>query len=239
MENITMTREELINDWPLKWISFRDLSLVVQKCLDIRAPSVHKNIIDPFSALFDMAVTRTSYDEWFEFECARQRQKTLQNHIGTFHQSILGMVEGWKDLGTGNVVDLVNHERKIFAEVKNKFNTVKASDLYSVYEKMGHWRVAGGYRNYTGYFVQIISKDTINRPFTPSNNTTGGKAAPDESIREIDGRSFYTLVTGSPTALLDLYRILPYVIALAIPGFKVQQIVNHNLYQELFTRAFK
>ena len=233
-----MTKDRLLSDWPLSWISFSDLSFVVAHCLDVKVQPIHKNIVDPFSALFDMAVTDTTYNEWFDFERARQKQKTLQNHIGMFHQSVLGSVYGWTDLGVGGVIDLVNHKRKIFAEVKNKFNTVKASDLIGVHQKMARWRVASGHKDYTGYFVQIIAKESFDQPFTPSNNETGGKVAADERLREIDGKSFYAKVTGSPTALRDLYRVLPYVIALQVPKYKVDQIVKDALYKELFNRAF-
>ncbi len=64
------------------------------------------------------------YEIWYKNETARQAQKTLQNHLGDFHQRILGSVKGWTDMHTGGVIDLISHDTKIIAEVKNKYNTV-------------------------------------------------------------------------------------------------------------------
>jgi hypothetical protein len=38
---------------------------------------------------------------WVRQEKVRQSQKTLQNCIGNFHQSIIASFDGWEDLGTG------------------------------------------------------------------------------------------------------------------------------------------
>ena len=82
-----------------------------------------ENIVDPFSALFDSAISGITLSEWIKREKTRQMQKTLQNAIGTFHQNVIGSIDGWEDLGTGNVVDLRCQSKKILAEVKNKWNT--------------------------------------------------------------------------------------------------------------------
>ena len=110
----------------LQFISDEELEKEVRHLLnvakDAKAEKIlefDKNVIDPFSALFGMAGFKIDYETWYESELARQSQKTLQNHVGTFHQNILGNAEGWENLETGNVIDLVNSKVKIIAEVKN------------------------------------------------------------------------------------------------------------------------
>lgn len=55
---------------------------------------LYKNVIDPFSALFDASYQGISFDQWLKQEQSRQIQKTFQNAIGTFHQAILGSMPG-------------------------------------------------------------------------------------------------------------------------------------------------
>lgn len=43
-------------------------------------------------------------------ETTRQAQKTLQNHIGDFHQNILGSVDGWINLKVGSIIDLISED---------------------------------------------------------------------------------------------------------------------------------
>lgn len=175
-----------------------------------------KNVIDPFGAIFDTAISDIDHETWRKSEMVRQCQKTLTNHIGNLHQKILGSVEGWEDLGTGAVVDLLCKEHKIIAEVKNKYNTVtggKLADQYHSLERLVDPKVSQ-YKGYKSYFVNIIPKKPLrfDIPFEPSDKDKGIKCSRNENIRIIDGASFYTLVTGREKALEELYRVLPRII---------------------------
>ena len=233
--------------WPLDWISKDELVAICRSLLQEAKPKKaeldYRNVVDPFSALFDITVNDMTYDDWIKAEVRRQQQKSLQNAIGKFHQTVLGAVDGWEDLGVGNIVDLRNKSRKIVAEVKNKYNTVKGSDKIGVYEELARWRGADkNHRDYTAYYVQILVKNgSFDCPFTPSDNTkAGAKAAPDEKIREIDGRSFYKLVTGSETAIDDLYSVLPEVLAKASDNkLDADAVKSHPMFQKLFDQACK
>ncbi len=70
------------------------------------------------------------------------------------------------------------------------------------------------YKGYTAYYVTIIPKKPAryNKLFTPSNKEKGEKCQLNESIRMIDGASFYSLVTGRPDALEELFNHLPSII---------------------------
>ena len=241
-----LNREKLENklsEWPLSWISRSEFTSIVRDLMEEAKPKErgldYKNIVDPFSALFDMTVSGIgSYDEWVRAEIRRQHQKTLQNAVGKFHQRVLGRVEGWVDLGVGEIFDLLCPSRKIFAEVKNKFNTVKASNKKDLYKSMGCWIGATSeHFEYTGYYVQILTRGKFNRPFVPSDNTTKSKVAENPKIREIDGTSFYTLVTGSPTAFRDVYNILPFVLQDICPTFDAKAIAGDETFDDLFLRA--
>ena len=81
---------------------------------------LHRNVIDPFSAVFGCLVQGMEPDHWLQLEKVRQIQKTLENGLGEFHQDILSSLPGWERMD--DVVDLKNRDLKMVAEVKNKFN---------------------------------------------------------------------------------------------------------------------
>jgi hypothetical protein len=208
----------------LNWISDENLkdavTLLLTKAREAKISGVTKfgkNVIDPFSALFQMSGFEISYEDWIISETARQAQKTLQNHVGDFHQKILGSCNGWENLNTGGVMDLISKEKMIIAEVKNKFHTIKGSNLSDLYKSMEELVMPKSsiYKNYTAYYTVIIPKkpNKYDKEFIPSDNKKGEKCPLNSLIREIDGNSFYSLVTGDVNALENLFDILPLAIA--------------------------
>ncbi|HQS03510.1 MAG: hypothetical protein B7Y07_09360 [Halothiobacillus sp. 24-54-40] len=176
-----------------------------------------RNVIDPFTALFQMQLLEIAANDWPLIEQNRQIEKSLQNDIGNFHQTILGNLPGWQNLHTGAVVDLVCVERRIVAEVKNKHNTLKASDQAGLYDKLHDLVRKKGqeFAGFTAYYVEIIPKkpERYDLPFTPSDNTTGTRKPEDALIRRIDGASFYALASGHNDALRQLFHALPNAFA--------------------------
>lgn len=174
-----------------------------------------RNVIDPFGACFSMALLNMSATEWRRTEIHRQIDKALSNAIGAFHQQVLSSIVGWQDLNNSNQVDLVNTERKIIAELKNKHNTLNAAGTITLYKKLSELvnSKSSCYKGYTSYYVAIIPKSSsgIDGLFYPSDNALGERCKQDEKIRAIDGLRFYSLASGSPTALQDLFKIIPVV----------------------------
>lgn len=201
---------------------------------------LERNVIDPFSTLFQMAGFDMTHQTWTEVEKMRQAEKSLQNSIGLFHQTILGSFSGWEDLGTGSIVDLVNHEQKIIAEVKNKYNTVSGGRLSDIYHELENTVMpkTSRYQDYTAYFVTIIPRkpERKNHPFTPSDRSKGSSCPSNERIREIDGASFYDLASGLSGTLRKLYSALPGAItACKKEDYEVPDIEKLKAH---FTAAF-
>jgi len=184
---------------------------------------MHRNVIDPFSMLFEMGCFELSPKHWEISEKSRQAQKTLSNEIGMIHQSILGSIQGWEDLGKNGIIDVVNHDLKIIAEVKNKYNTVKGSDQIELHTRLQDMVMhkTQTYKGYTAYYVEIIPRKPVryNECFTPSNHKTGTKTTANPLVRKIDGASFYALATGYPDALAQLYDALLRAIEKLKSGF--------------------
>lgn len=199
----------------------------------------NRNVIDPFSILFEMGSFEISIDQWTANEEIRQAQKSLSNAIGLFHQNILGSIKGWQLLPTGGIVDIVNHDSMIIGEVKNKHNTLKGSDKSSLYYKIEDLVMRKGhmYKGYTVYYIEIIPKkcDRYNIEFTPPDASTGAICTTNSLIRQIDGYSFYALATGIDNALEQLFVAIPQVIKKLKPHYSMKE---ESTIREFFNQAF-
>jgi hypothetical protein len=232
----------------LNWISDKGLESAVHNLLEIAsgaksnaAKAFNKNVIDPFSAIFEIAGFEFDHKTWFNSETARQAQKTLNTHIGSFHQTILGQCQGWANLKTGHIIDLVCEEKKIIAEVKNKHNTVTKGQLAQLYYSLDDLvtRKTSIYKGYTAYYVTIVPKTSkkFDKEFTPSDKEKGKKCEASANVREIDGASFYSIVTGDKNALENLFDVLPGFIVKCSEGkYKVEDI---DKLKALFNLAFQ
>lgn len=230
----------------LSFISDDTLEQEVQYLLDIAKKAKEKadrnftkNVIDPFAVLFEMSGFYVDEATWKKGEKNRQIQKTLQNHVGTFHQRILGSVVGWQDAGKGGVVDLISEKHKIVAEIKNKYNTVKGSDKVKIYDSLESQVMNKGHQHkgYTAYYVEVIppSGQRYNKEFTPSDNAKSQQRKANPVIRQIDGYSFYGLVTGVPDALSQLFSVLPDV----IEANSTYTFASREFAQDFFHKAFR
>lgn len=91
----------------------------------INLSEFNKNIIDPIKLTFDAKIYGKSLDEIIKSECIRQIDKTNTNHIGYFHQNLFRYAgNGWVIPETG--FDVINDELHIYAELKNKHNTMNS-----------------------------------------------------------------------------------------------------------------
>jgi hypothetical protein len=154
-----------------------------------------------------------SLDEWMKQEKERQIQKTKQNAIGSLHEEIMGSLAWVTNLPVGQLIDLVSEEKKVVAEIKNKHNTTKGNHKVAIYDDLA--QAVAGRPGYIGYYVEILPKGqkAYNIPFSPSDNKTKQRRASREDIRQIDGRSFYELLTGQADAIDELYQELPKITA--------------------------
>ena len=228
-------------------IDFLEYDILYNLCYDIiknletsiktKEHTLYSNIIDPFSAIFDASFNNMSLTEWIKAEKIRQIQKTFQNEIGAFHQKLLASIKGWEDLQKGKVIDIINYDKKIIAEVKNKFNTTKGNHKIAIYDDLNN-ALRNEYKGYTAYYVAILTKNRINREFSPSDNKTNTRRKKNKSIIEIDGKSFYEIITSDKDAIYKIYKTIPHILS-DILKYDNSKIVSDPLFEQLFTKAFK
>jgi hypothetical protein len=200
----------------------------------VKDEDIYSQVIDPFSSMIEASLNKLDYENWIKSETSRQRQKTLQNAIGKLHQKLLGSISGVEDLTVGNLVDILCQEKKIIAEVKTKHNTVKKTDLYSVYDELKEALNMPIYEGYTAYYVEMIPSKPLkfNEAFTPMDNNTKVARPEREDIKRIDGRSFYELLTGDSKALEKMNNKIQEIL---INNFDLQE---PEQFKKLFLRAY-
>lgn len=195
--------------------------------------NIHRNVIDPFASVLESAVNSYSYQSWIDAEIMRQKQKTLTNKIGDLQEELIACIIGVENLARGEVVDILCKDKRIIAEVKNKFNTTKGNHKKQIYDDISKV-ISQQYHGFTGYYVEIIPKKPIryNKQFTPSDNTTKTNRVGRDDIRIIDGYSFYSILTGDKNALFKIHQFILDVIS------KQMNIESIYEFEELFNRAY-
>ena len=127
---------------------------------------------DPFATLAQAILYDQSIESMRAFELLRGINKSISNAVGNWHQAVLGLAEGWDNLGTaGGVVDLFvtskDSKRAMAVEVKNRYNTIKASDEKKVWDTLDMLARSNGT---TSYIIQIVPKtpERYDRPWRVS-----------------------------------------------------------------------
>ena len=174
---------------------------------EVKISDLKGNGLDPFKVIFDIASKNSTFGKWLIGEELRQSDKTLNNRIGEFHQRLLGGVEGWHDLGIGDdtKLDLVNHDRSIGIELKNKSNTVNADSKDKVRDKLEAFITANP--KSVAYWAYIISPKNNH-----GENVWKYHGRIDKRIRIIWGSKVYELVTDDANALRATWEALPNAI---------------------------
>ncbi|MET3112881.1 hypothetical protein AAKU52_000600 [Pedobacter sp. CG_S7] len=168
--------------------------------------SLYKNKIDTIKLTFDSKFNDIDEKSLIETEILRQIDKSINNSLGTFHEEILGGVNGY-ERGNLSGFDVKAADNTMFADIKNKHNTMNSSAAESLFQKLATY--ADTYKQATCYWVQILAKNSFNTKWAGIIN---GKEYSHSRVHKISGDKFYALITLQDDALLQLYKVLPRAI---------------------------
>ncbi|NFG22557.1 Eco47II family restriction endonuclease [Clostridium botulinum] len=195
----------------------------------------YKNQIDPIKLLFDINFFGISEEEVIAREIQRKIDKTISNAIGTFHEELLGGINGYTKHPVGNGFDITDNQCKsLFADIKNKHNTVKGSDLPNLYTDLEAY--VNGKPNAKSYWVQIISSgQSFNENWTiPSHNKN------NSNVYKVSADKFYEVLTGKSNAFSELCSALPIAIEDFLNSKQLKPTIsNINVYKKLCAKALK
>jgi Eco47II restriction endonuclease len=173
---------------------------------NITKKNFYSNKVDTIKLTFDAKFNNIDEESLIQAEILRQIDKSINNSIGTFHEHILGGIAGF-EMGNLSGFDIKATDDTLFADIKNKHNTMNSSSAESLFQKLA--RYADTYKKANCYWVQILAKGSFNERWTGEIN---GKEYSHSRVFKISGDQFYALLSGQNDALYQLYKVLPIAI---------------------------
>ena len=196
---------------------------------EITLAQFNENIVDPIKLTFDAKVYGKSIEQAIEDECFRQIDKSNTNRIGYFHQNLFRYAgNGWTVPKEG--FDVENDNLHIYAELKNKHNTMNSASGAKIYMKMQGKLLDDDQA--TCYLVEVIAKKSRDAPWKV---TLDKVSRCHRCIRRISIDKFYEIVFGDPKAFYKLCVALPRIIEDVVNDNDEISLTN-TVYKEL-TRA--
>lgn len=189
---------------------------------DVSKKKFYSNKIDTIKLTFDSRFNDIDEENIIELEILRQIDKSINNSIGTFHEQVLGGIKGY-EVGNLSGFDIKAEDDTLFADIKNKHNTMNSSSAESLFQKLA--RFADNYKQAKCYWVQILAKGSFNEHWRGDIN---GKEYSHSRVFKISGDRFYAILSNQDDAFLQLYKALPIAIKDYLQGIKAKDEINEN-----------
>lgn len=196
---------------------------------NISKKSFYSNKVDTIKLTFDAKFNDISEEDLIQSEILRQIDKSINNSIGTFHEQVLGGIEGY-EVGNLSGFDVKAKDETLFADIKNKHNTMNSSSAEALFQKLA--RYADDYKKAKCYWVQILAKGSFNEHWKGEIN---GKEYSHSRVFKISGDKFYALLSGQNDALFQLYKALPTAITDYLKSIENDSSVKENSALEEIT----
>ena len=91
------------HSYGLDWINEQKLFEVTKHSFERLAKLASSQSLktppDPFTIMVQAVLFDQSAESMMAFEKLRAINKSISNAVGSWHQAVLGLAEGWKDLG--------------------------------------------------------------------------------------------------------------------------------------------
>ena len=166
----------------------------------------YANKIDVIKLTFDASFNDLDEESLVKSEVLRQIDKSINNSIGTFHEQIIGGIQGYQ-VGNLSGFDIRAIDNTLFADIKNKHNTMNSNSAEALFQKLANY--ANTYKKAQCYWVQILAKTSFDMLWQGEIN---GKEYSHSRVRKISGDQFYALASKQDNALAQLYSALPTAI---------------------------
>jgi translation elongation factor EF-G len=185
----------------------------------------YKNKVDPIKFYFDTKFNDIKFEDYINHEINRKNDKTINNAIGLFHQKIFDGIDGFEAPDLSGY-DVKSNDNTIFAEVKNKHNTMNSSSAKSTFLKLKNY--AEEYENSTCYLVEVISKKSQEKVWKLKHYE------PHPRVKKISIDRFYELVTGDPLAFKKLCEAIPEAVEEFLKSKKLyNEEIKHTVYEQI------
>lgn len=247
----TQIMNTALHEYNLGFISNENIFNHVKQTVELYRTAIdlcefNKNIVDPIKLTFDAKIYGKSIESLIEDECFRQIDKTNSNHIGYFHQNLFQYAgHGWEVPANGVTgFDVQNPTQHIYAELKNKHNTMNSAVAKNTYIKMQNLIL--GDDQAVCMLVETIAKKSQNCKWKIKIND---RDYAHERIHRVSMDKFYGLVFADETAFARLCTMLPQILddvlqTIEITNgdnsvFKELRNISPDVLKSLYLLAFK
>jgi len=189
---------------------------------NITKKNFYSNKIDTIKLTFDSKFNDIDEESLIQSEILRQIDKSINNSIGTFHEQILGGIKGYQ-IGNLSGFDIKAIDDSLFADIKNKHNTMNSSSAEALFQKLS--RYADTYKKSKCYWVQVLAKSSFCELWKGEIN---GKEYSHSRVYKISGDQFYALLSGKENALFKLYKNLPIAIKNYLNSIEKSEFIKEN-----------
>lgn len=245
-----------MREYGLGFISDDDIyhhvkNTVLQYRRSINLKEFNKNIVDPVKMTFDAKIYGQTMQQCIASECIRQIDKSNNNCIGYFHQYLFRFAgKGWTVPPNGEYggFDVLNDERHIYVEMKNKHNTMNSASTSATYLKMLDKLMRSGNPETKCFLVEVIAIRSQDIVWSVTITNSGHKDKYNNpNIRRISIDRFYEIVFGDKHAFFKLCKALPDILDDVIREDASVQMVNTvydeldkaDFYKSIYLLAFK
>ncbi len=189
---------------------------------NISKQNFYSNKVDTIKLTFDSKFNGINEESLIQVEILRQIDKSINNSIGTFHEQVLGGIKGY-EIGNLSGFDIKAKDDTLFADIKNKHNTMNSSAAEALFQKLA--RYANDYKKAKCYWVQILAKGSFNELWSGEIN---GKEYSHSRVYKISGDQFYALLSKREDAFFQIYQALPIAIKDYLKSVKEDKEQSEN-----------
>lgn len=189
---------------------------------NITKKNFYSNKVDTIKLTFDAKFNDINEESLIQAEILRQIDKSINNSIGTFHEQILGGIKGYQ-VGNLSGYDIKAIDDTLFADIKNKHNTMNSSSAEALFQKLS--RYADTFKKSKCYWVQVLAKSSFCDLWKGEIN---GKEYSHSRVFKISGDQFYALLSGKDNALFQLYKNLPIAVKDYLSSIEKSESVEEN-----------
>jgi translation elongation factor EF-G len=199
---------------------------------NITKKNFYSNKVDTIKLTFDSKFNDIDEEKLIQSEILRQIDKSINNSIGTFHEQVLGGIKGF-EAGNLSGYDIKATDNTLFADIKNKHNTMNSSAAEALFQKLK--RYADDYKQAKCYWVQILAKGSFCELWSGDIN---GKEYSHSRVYKISGDQFYALLSGQQDAMFQLYKALPSAINDYLKSVEeTEEIAENSALEEIKSKT--
>jgi hypothetical protein len=171
---------------------------------NITKGNFYSNKVDTIKLTFDAQFNNINQESLIQAEILRQIDKSINNSIGTFHEQILGGIEGFQ-VGNLSGFDIKSNDGTLFAILN--FESLSQNIEEGIFEKLCN--DAQFKKNASYYYVDFSSNNDSLEKWVIRNEESSES---HKRVFKTSGNKFYQLLTGNDDALSSLQSKLPIVI---------------------------